>query len=76
MNNQVHSDNNASEVDSLGHSGTFWDNSEDVMMSLERLNCFPVNDWQSFLTIFTHNRLIKKTRTGRTHGLIEMRGRI
>ena len=34
---QVHLKNDASEVDILGHSGTFWINSEDFMMSLEHL---------------------------------------
>ena len=35
---QVHSDNDASELEILGHFGTIWDNSEDFMMSLEHLD--------------------------------------
>ena len=38
---KVTSDNDASEVDTLGHFGTFWDNSEDFLTSLEHLDCFP-----------------------------------
>ena len=83
---QVHLDNDASEVDILGHFGTFWDISGQfgtiwkTLMSLEHLDFS-----QSFPTMFTHNRLTeKKMRSGRTHGPtdgrtdppIEMRGRI
>ena len=39
---QVHSDNDASEVDILGHFETFWDNSEDILTCLEFLTVFPV----------------------------------
>ena len=38
---QVNLDNDASEVDILGHVGTFWDNSENFMMWLKHLNSFP-----------------------------------
>ena len=45
---QVHSDNDASEVDFgtswdillLGHFGTFWDNLEYFSMSFKHLDCF------------------------------------
>ena len=38
---QVRSDNDASEVDILGHFRTFWDNLEDFMTSPEQLDRFP-----------------------------------
>ena len=38
---QVRSDNDASFLDTLGHSGTFWDDLEDFLTSLEHLDCFP-----------------------------------
>ena len=63
---QVRLDNDASEVDILGHFGTIW-------KILRRV-------WSVFLVIFSHNRLIEKTRYGQTDGrtnpLIEMRRRI
>ena len=38
---QVRSDNDASEVGILGQLGTFWDNSEDFLTSLDLLDGFP-----------------------------------
>ena len=76
---QVRSDNDASEVDisgHLGHLGTFWDNSENFLKSLEHLDCFP-SHFRPFSFIISS---LKKMRDGRTDGrmdpLIEMRGRI
>ena len=42
----VRLDNDASELDILGHFRTFWDNSDDLLTSLEHLDCF--------LVIFDH----------------------
>ena len=39
---QVRSDNDASELDNMGHFGTFWDNSEEFLTNLEHLECFPI----------------------------------
>ena len=65
-----------SEVDILGHLGTFWDNSEDFFTSLEHLDGFP-SHCRPFSPIIGS---LYKTRYGRTDGrtdpLIEMRGRI
>ena len=44
---QVRSDNDASELDILGHIGTFWENLEDFLMGLEHLDSFPSH--------FSHN---------------------
>ena len=59
---QVHSENNASEVDILGHLGTFWDNSEAFLTSLEHLDCFP-SHFRPFSPIIGS---LKKMRDGRT----------
>ena len=86
---QVHSDNDVSEVDILGHLGTFWD----VLGQFGRLfdEFGPIRLFSlSFPSIFIHYRLIYKKRVtdgrtdGRTDGqtdrrtdpLIEKRGRI
>ena len=67
---------NASEFDILGHFGTFRDDSEDILTSLEYLDCFP-SHFRPFSSIIGS---FKKTRDGPTDGrtdpLIEMRGRI
>ena len=45
-NKQVNSDNDASEVDILGHlrtSWVIWDNSEILLMSLEHSDSFPMH---------------------------------
>ena len=64
---QVHSDNDASEVD----FGTFWDNSEYFLMSWENLDSFPMY-FRPFLSLIGP----LKKKHGRTDPLIEMRGRI
>ena len=72
LSKQVHSDNNASEVDILGHFGTFWDilghlgtfwdNSEDFLTSLDHFDYFP-SHFRPFSSIIGS---FKKTREGRT----------
>ena len=59
---QVHSDNDVSEVDILGHFGTFWYNSEDFLTSLDHLDCFP-SHFRPFSSIISS---FKKTRDGPT----------
>ena len=56
---QVHSDNDASEVDILGHFGTFLDILGQFVRLYDDIGAFRLFS-QSFMTIFTHNRLIEK----------------
>ena len=65
---QVHSDNDASEVDILGHLGTFWDILGQLGSLFDKFGASRLFS-QSFPTVFSHNRLIeKKTCDGRTNG--------
>ena len=54
-NEKVCMDNDVSELDILGHIGTFWDNSRRLFEELEHLACFPV-----ISSMFTHYGIIKK----------------
>ena len=68
---QVRSDNDASELDILGHLGTLCDNSEDFLTSSEHLDCFPCH-FRPFSPII--GSLKKKNlgrMDGRTNGRIE-----
>ena len=53
---QVRSDNDASEVGILGHFGTFWDILGQLGRLFDEFGAFRLF-YQSFPTIFSHNRL-------------------
>ena len=72
---QVHSENDASEVDILGHFGIFWDNSETFLTSLEHLDCLP-SHFRPFVPVIGPLKKTDDRTDGRTDLLIEMRGRI
>ena len=65
---KVHSDNDVSECELLGHFGTFLDNSEDILTGLEHLDCLP-SHLRPFSPIIG---LMKKTRSGPTNRCIQI----
>ena len=65
--------------DVLGHIGTLWDDSEDILLSLEHLDCFPsrFRPFSPIIGSLKKNAFRTDGQTdGRTDPLIEMRGRI